>query len=575
MQSSRRINLLVLGVTLVLALAAGVAADTKPARVVVLGQPYSGSPSPQLKDGVFWGPVVPLARMLGAEVTGNAREIHIATVAGERFSLAAGESLLREGERTHPLEAAPVVAAGRLVAPLPRVLSALGARVMTSPAQALLTASARLRAIEISGHEGGLRVHVRTTAPIVGRLTRLPEENRVFVDLPEVVLEGESRQYLGAAGVLRLRTGQFESDPPTARFVLDLYGSPEVRWNPTPDGGVFVVGAPGESPPRFVPQAPRLVSADLQSVPGESSQLTLRFSGPVSFNSEIVRPPYRLALTFPDATGEALTCADPADVPLAGLQVAPQPEGGLRAEVLLGWLMRFAVAQDASCREVRLTMRREPLAGKRIVIDPGHGGKDRGASYAGLDEKVVNLDVATQLVTRLTLAGARAYLTRDSDTFLDLPNRPAVATALSADAFVSVHCNAMPRANLAHGTESYYYTPQSEMLAHVLHYQLVQGLGRRDNGVRQRKFAVLWRAQNPSALVELMYLDWDAENALLRLPETRRRASAALFTAIQGYFEGLRLGGSSQRSGSIAPQSAFSAHDPRLATRDSRLLPRS
>jgi N-acetylmuramoyl-L-alanine amidase len=112
---------------------------------------------------------------------------------------------------------------------------------------------------------------------------------------------------------------------------------------------------------------------------------------------------------------------------------------------------------------------------------------------------------------------------------------------MEADVFVSVHCNAMPRPNQHHGTESYYYTPQSQMLAHVLQRSLVGGLGRRDNGVRQRRFAVLWRPQQPAALVELMYLNHDAEHALLRTPEVQERAVEALFDGLRGYFEGMPL----------------------------------
>jgi N-acetylmuramoyl-L-alanine amidase len=79
------------------------------------------------------------------------------------------------------------------------------------------------------------------------------------------------------------------------------------------------------------------------------------------------------------------------------------------------------------------------------------------------------------------------------------------------------------------------------MLASVLQQALVEGLERRDNGVRQRRFAVLWRSAKPSALVELMYMNWQSEGDLLRLPKTRERAAQALFTALRWYFEGRPL----------------------------------
>ena len=123
-------------------------------------------------------------------------------------------------------------------------------------------------------------------------------------------------------------------------------------------------------------------------------------------------------------------------------------------------------------------------------------------------EKDVTLAVATALVARLAKAGALVSMTRDSDVFVPLPDRPRLATTLGADLFVSIHCNAGDRPNQGHGTDAYYYTPQSKLLADMLQDSLVAGLGRRDNGVRQRHFAVLWRSPTPSALVELMYIDY-------------------------------------------------------------------
>jgi N-acetylmuramoyl-L-alanine amidase len=203
--------------------------------------------------------------------------------------------------------------------------------------------------------------------------------------------------------------------------------------------------------------------------------------------------------------------------------------------------MRPAVEADRTGREITLTLRRDTLAGKRLVIDPGHGGKDSGAKGCGLQEKDITLLVATDLITKLTEAGALAFLTRDRDVFIPLPERPRLATVLGADAFVSIHCNAGDRPNQGHGTEAYYYTPQSLLLADMLQDSLVAGLGRRDNGVRQRHFAVLWRSPTPSSLVELMYIDCTGEGQLLCRPAVQQAAAQALFEALRAYFEGVQL----------------------------------
>lgn len=547
----------------------GAQGQVKPARVIVAGKTFAGVPATRVSGGLIWGPVGPLARMLGAQVaaSANGRGLHIITCAGERVTLQAGEALARAGERTVRLEAAPVLAAGHLVAPLPRFLELLGARVRFSPAQSLLVADAVLRALEFRGGEGGLAVCLQTSAPVTGVVRYLEAPTRAYLDLRGLDLgRPEGEVYLGAAGVWRLRWGQSREEVAVSRFVLDLQRQQTVRWVPLANGGRLEVGTLTGEEPLFVPERPRLEEVLLDSEPGQSARLALRFTRPVDFTWELSRRPYCVALKFPDALGEATSRAGPPEAFIREVSVVPSPgDHGLEVRAALGWLMRLEVGADPTAREITVSMKRDSLAGKRIVVDPGHGGKDPGAQFRGLKEKDVNLEVAIELVGLLRAAGALAFLTRDSDVFVPLPERPRLATALNADAFVSIHCNAMERPNLWHGTESYYFTPQSQMLAFVLQESLVRALQRRDNGVRQRQFAVLWRSQQPCALAELMYLDWDAENALLRTAETRRQAAAALFAALRGYFEGFALSESAPAALTLAgppPESSVPAAEP-------------
>ncbi len=92
---------------------------------------------------------------------------------------------------------------------------------------------------------------------------------------------------------------------------------------------------------------------------------------------------------------------------------------------------------------------------RTIVIDAGHGGHDPGASHHGFKEKHLVLDIAKRLRARLQAAGLNAVLTRESDRFIPLSGRPAVANRLRADLFVSVHANAN-RSRRVSGIEVYY-----------------------------------------------------------------------------------------------------------------------
>jgi len=202
--------------------------------------------------------------------------------------------------------------------------------------------------------------------------------------------------------------------------------------------------------------------------------------------------------------------------------------------------MRFDVEKIHTQQtwQVRLSFQKASLCDKLIMIDPGHGGKDSGARGQKLLEKDVNLDVAIRIAQRLAAQHCTAILTRDRDIFVGLFDRAKFARQLGVDAFVSIHCNAMPQPDTNWGTETYYCTAQSNMLAVILQQQLLEALGRKDNGVRRARFVVIRENEIPSVLLELMYLNHQQEEQLLTKPEVRAAAAEAVVRGLRQYFEG-------------------------------------
>lgn len=120
------------------------------------------------------------------------------------------------------------------------------------------------------------------------------------------------------------------------------------------------------------------------------------------------------------------------------------------------------------------------VATTTIVLDPGHGGSERGAvSPAGLAEATVNLAVARRARARLEAEGVPVMLTRDDDYDLDLTSRALIATDLAPRAVVSVHHNAVPDGpHDGPGTETYYQqaSPDSKRLAGLVYEEVVRAL---------------------------------------------------------------------------------------------------
>src|SRR5438132_12352339 len=146
-----------------------------------------------------------------------------------------------------------------------------------------------------------------------------------------------------------------------------------------------------------------------------------------------------------------------------------------------------------------------------VVIDAGHGGFDRGGIPGQrVAEKTMTLDVAQRLKEVLTAYGYRVVMTRDSDVFVPLGTRVAIANSYRNAIFVCIHFNAARRGS-ASGIETYFYSSQSLPLASAIHYYVAGGAPSSNRGVRRRGFYVLRRTTIPSVLVECGFLTNAAE----------------------------------------------------------------
>ena len=204
-----------------------------------------------------------------------------------------------------------------------------------------------------------------------------------------------------------------------------------------------------------------------------------------------------------------------------------------------------------------------PGTNRVIVIDPGHGGSDSGASnvYSGHFEKEYALDLARRLQARLLARGWTALLTRTNDVFVTLSERVAFAERHQASLFISLHFNsAFPDRQQA-GLETYCLTPSGMpssltrgyadnttlvypnnrfdewnlQLAMTVHKALLGVNGHADRGVRRARFLTVLQGENrPAVLVEGGYLSNPREARQIADPDYRQRMAEALAEALTG-----------------------------------------
>ena len=175
------------------------------------------------------------------------------------------------------------------------------------------------------------------------------------------------------------------------------------------------------------------------------------------------------------------------------------------------------------------------FVGRRIVIDPGHGGKDPGTiSPIGLMEKDVVLPVALEVARLLRAAGHEVILSRSTDIFVELDERAHLANRHRADLFFSIHADSAPNPE-ARGSTVYICrgaSADSNAIAHAVMRSLESGSGLGSRGVKSADYRVLVLTQCPAILVELGYLSNRHEALMLRQDGVRRKVAASIAAGI-------------------------------------------
>jgi len=226
---------------------------------------------------------------------------------------------------------------------------------------------------------------------------------------------------------------------------------------------------------------------------------------------------------------------------------------------------KFLVSRTdvAKTIEPQLRPHRVPNAGKveTVVLDPGHGGHDRGAVCRYGYEKDFALDVARKLRPLLQAKGLRVIMTREGDYFVPLEVRAQIANAARNSIFVSIHFNATDRDPNATGFEIFSFTPrgapstsddwvtptslsmqagsevdaQSMALSACIYHSLLGHIPEFDRGIKRARFAVLRLTRVPAVLVEGGFLTERGESQLIAEKDWRTKLAQAIGVGIENY----------------------------------------
>ena len=170
-----------------------------------------------------------------------------------------------------------------------------------------------------------------------------------------------------------------------------------------------------------------------------------------------------------------------------------------------------------------------------VVLDPGHGGHDRGAAVGYVFEKHMALDTARRVEQLLRVKGIKVVMTRSSDVFIPLPGRATIGNRYGNAIFVSVHYN-YNRGGSGHGLETYYCHNKSYQLAGYIQAYMIQDTRMQNRGVKHANFHVIKNTtRNPAVLVECGFVSNSSERAGMMGGAYREKIAEGIAKGILAY----------------------------------------
>ncbi|MDH9161774.1 N-acetylmuramoyl-L-alanine amidase [Staphylococcus succinus] len=209
-----------------------------------------------------------------------------------------------------------------------------------------------------------------------------------------------------------------------------------------------------------------------------------------------------------------------------GKWIQVESSNGKEKGWVAGWHTNLNIEADANPNA-------KPLKDKTIVLDPGHGGSDQGASSNTKKhsrEKVYTLKTAKELKSLLEKEGAVVNMTREADEYVTLEQRN-----IKGDAYISIHNDSLKSAK-ANGSTVYWYKDNQEALAETISATLQKKALLTSKGARQENYQVLRQTDVPAVLLELGYISNPTDEDMITDKLHRHILEKAVVDGLRSYF---------------------------------------
>ena len=296
-----------------------------------------------------------------------------------------------------------------------------------------------------------------------------------------------------------------------------------------------------ETEPTTVAGVPLTISVDSDSE--RSTTLGFHLSNFEAQPTIQAPDPDTIEITLPGVTTSVAAGYKPGTLAVESISSRPGPNGTILTIKLVRAMGSEVSSTDSG---ITLTLLKPNvgdgrLAGKIVVVDPGHGGHDRGAHFGSLNEKDLTLQIGRQLAAKFAQAGATVIMTRRTDVFIPLMTRSEISNQNHADFFISCHINSTGGEGSQSGTITFHHLGNQVgyLLAQCIQHEIAKvnhlpNLGAWSDGkIYGSGFSVLRHTYAPAVLIEMGFINHPRDRARIVTADFQDTVTSAVIRGVR------------------------------------------
>ncbi|MDP4093917.1 MAG: N-acetylmuramoyl-L-alanine amidase [Bacillota bacterium] len=491
-------------------------------------------------SGYSMVPVRTLFEKLGGKVTWNSKTLKMTvSYSNMTIELTANNYYAKINGKSVKLNVQPKKINERLMFPVSSLKSQLNFSVELLSNQGILSVYTfgTIKAVDFSQNDGKDVLTVSTDRFKSYNITRLTDPDRLVVDIYNTkAQEKEIKQSTNGSFIKSVRYCSLNSQ--TARVILDLNGQP--NFDATKKNGdlLITIGntayknmeySNNSDRTGFILKGAKLTTGD--------DKLTNLYKGSYDSTGK------KYTITFPSSQANIGTgTMDINDSMLNSVDIT-EDSGTQKTSITFNAKSKFLyeIVTRPEVSDTAITILKPAAKGEKLVIiDAGHGGKDPGAVYGGLNEKDVNLDISLRLSALLKSKNIKTYLIRGDDSYIGLYERTFIANDLNAKLFLSIHNNSLPEDTSVGGTMTLYRPSTGnngsitgKQFAQLVQEKLLAGIKTKDRKLDERPLLVVLKyTKMPAALAEVGFLTNKTDRTNLESATFKQKTADALSKAV-------------------------------------------